>query len=61
MHEYLTEKEVSERLRIPVETLRHWRKKRQADNQIGPPYSKFGRAVRYNRHELSDYETKATA
>lgn len=41
--------EVSERLGVPVETLRTWRKARK-----GPPSYRLGRAIRY---DVAQFET----
>ena len=46
--EWLTIKEASEYLRIPVGTLRNW----TSNGRI--PYRKIGRCVRYKRSELRD-------
>lgn len=45
--EYLTIGEAAELLRVPVATLRWWR-----SQLIGPPSRKFGRHIRYGKHEL---------
>lgn len=52
---YLTDDEVSERLRglVSVGTLRNWRSAR-----IGPPYVKIGKAVLYPIAELDAWERK---
>lgn len=47
--EYLTEDEVSEYLRIPVNTLRDWRRK---DAVKVLPFHKIGRLIRYERTEI---------
>jgi len=48
---YLTEYELSERLGIPVPTLRTWRSRR-----AGPPFTKVGpRAVRYSWKAVQEY------
>lgn len=48
---YLKPEELSERLDVPIRTLENWRR-----HKIGPPWAKFGNAVRYpiagvERHE----------
>jgi len=45
--EYLTISEAAALLRVPVATLRWWR-----SQLIGPPSRKFGRHIRYGKHEL---------
>ena len=52
MEEYLTEKEVSKRLRIKVKTLQSWRQ----SGLKGPKYCKFGSAVRYPLSSVIAYE-----
>lgn len=46
---WMTEKEVSAHTRIPVETLRYWRR----DGAVRVlPFHKIGRLVRYERREV---------
>lgn len=48
---FLSETELSERLGIPVTTLRTWRNRR-----AGPPFVKIGpRAVRYSWQAVREY------
>ena len=62
--ELLTEKQVSERWNVSLNTLRFWR-----STKDGPPYVKLGRSVRYNVSALEKYlrrntcesKTRATA
>ncbi len=62
--ELLTEKQVSERWNVSLNTLRFWR-----STGDGPPYVKLGRSVRYNVSALEKYlrrntcesKTRATA
>lgn len=53
---FLTDKQVSQRIGIPVATLRRWRL-----NGTGPRYNKFGRSVRYNASEVVDYIERTVA
>ena len=50
MADFMTEKEVSELLRIEPDTLKHWRFQKK-----GPAYYKLGGAVRYRQSELKDF------
>ena len=62
--ELVDEKTVSKRFHFSLNTLRYWR-----SIGDGPPFVKFGRAVRYNVAQLLDYirrhtcepKTRATA
>ena len=64
LSELLTEKQVSERWNLSLNTLRFWR-----STGDGPPYVKLGRSVRYNVSALEKYlrrntcesKTRATA
>ena len=64
LSELLTEKQVSERWNVSLNTLRFWR-----STGDGPPYVKLGRSVRYNVSALEKYlrrntcesKTRATA
>lgn len=47
MDRLLTTNEIAERLAVPVETVRYWRKCRR-----GPRALKIGRAVRYRESDL---------
>ncbi len=47
--EYLTEDEVAEYLKVPVATLRDWRRK---DAVKVLPFHKIGRLIRYERSEV---------
>lgn len=55
MEPLLTEKEVSNRLRLAEQTLRNWR-----FNGTGPAYIKLGRAVRYRQEDIESYAKEAT-
>jgi predicted DNA-binding transcriptional regulator AlpA len=46
----LTETQVAERLGLSVATLRAWRFRK-----IGPPFVRFGRAVRYIAQDIDGY------
>ena len=48
--QYITDHEGAALSGFKVQTLRNWRHK-----GIGPPYSKIGRAVRYDRAELISF------
>lgn len=48
---YLSAREVSHRLGIPLKTLEVWRYRR-----VGPPFYKFGRLVRYGASDLDAWE-----
>lgn len=50
----LTTKEAAEYLRMSESSLRYWRQ-----NNIGPAYRKYGRAVRYLKEDLDEYDKKA--
>ena len=52
--QYLTEKEVSERLKITIRTLQAWRQ----SGLKGPSYCKFGSAERYPLSSVLEYEHK---
>ena len=62
--ELVTERQVSERWNVSLNTLRYWRSTGE-----GPPYVKIGRSVRYNVSALEKYlrrntcesKTRATA
>ena len=47
--EWMTEAQTAAEVHKTVRTLRQWRKRR-----VGPPYTFFGRTVRYHRPTLSD-------
>lgn len=44
---YMTLKELSGYLAVPVETIRYWRKL-----SVGPPALKFGKSLRFRRSEV---------
>ena len=49
--EWMTETEASKHTRIPVQTLRSWRR----DGAVRVlPFHKIGRLVRYERHEVDE-------
>lgn len=48
---WLTRKDVSERMQIPVATLAQW-----ASQGRGPKYASFGRHARYRLSDLIDWE-----
>lgn len=50
MKKFETEKELAERLKINVQTLRNYR-----HLGTGPPYTKIGRCVRYDIEEVDAY------
>ena len=43
---WITERELSARVRVPIRTLQHYR----LVDRGGPPFRKFGRAIRYSIH-----------
>lgn len=47
--EWMTEQEVSEHVKVPLETLRDWRRK---DAVKVLPFHRLGRLVRYERGEV---------
>lgn len=52
--EFLTTLQVAEITGINENTLRRWR---SDDDPAGPPYVRFGRAVRYRRSEIDQWAT----
>jgi hypothetical protein len=48
--EWMTEAQTAAEVHKTVRTLRQWRKRR-----VGPPYTFFGRTVRYHRPTLSEF------
>jgi len=50
-----TEEEVSGILQVSLSQLRKWRMKEQAGKQLGPPFKKVGRLVRYPHRALQAY------
>ena len=48
--EWMTEAQTAAEVHKTVRTLRQWRKRR-----IGPPYTFFGRTVRYHRPTLAEH------
>ena len=48
--QYLTDREVSAKLAIPLQTLRNWRYLRK-----GPAYIKLNRHVRYRAEDVDSY------
>jgi excisionase family DNA binding protein len=50
--EYITDREVARRLGLAVATLRGWRSAGE-----GPPFYRFGRAVRYRLDEVEAWVT----
>jgi hypothetical protein len=48
--EWLSERDTAADIGVSVRTLRTWRLK-----GIGPPYTYFGRAIRYNQHKLREH------
>lgn len=51
MDENLTPEQLAERLRVPLETVYLWNRKR-----TGPRYMKVGRHVRYRRDDVLEWE-----
>lgn len=51
---YITEKELSEWINVPVKTLQRWRWQGG-----GPPYAKFGGNVRYATSDILKYEKQS--
>lgn len=57
MEQLLTGKEVSELIKVSVETLNKWR----SDKSVPLPYIKIGRLVRYRLADIEAYvESQAT-
>ena len=52
--QYYNEKWVAARLGISTKTLQSWR-----DKGCGPPFHKFGTAVRYSLHDIETFERAA--
>jgi hypothetical protein len=50
LDEWMSEAEAAAEIDKTVRTLREWRRRR-----IGPPYSYFGRTVRYHRPTFIDH------
>ena len=50
LDEWMSEAEAAAEIAKTVRTLRQWRRRR-----IGPPYSHFGRTVRYHRPTFVEY------
>jgi hypothetical protein len=50
LDDWLDEADAAKAIRRSVRTLRTWRRK-----GIGPPYAYFGRAIRYNQHNLREH------
>lgn len=55
LSELVTERQVSERWNVSLNTLRYWRSVGE-----GPPYVKIGRSVRYNVTALERYLRRHT-
>ena len=51
---FLSEREVAELTNLSVKTLQRWRLL-----SMGPPYRKFGGAVRYNEGDVMDWIASA--
>lgn len=56
--QWLTRREVSERLRIPEKTIAQWASVRP---RKGPPYALFGRHARYRLSDVIDWENAQLA
>jgi len=50
-----TEEQVSEMLQLSLSQLRKWRMKCNQGKQLGPPFKKIGRLVRYPERSLQTY------
>ena len=50
-----TEEQVAEMLQVSLSQLRKWRMKKHGDKQLGPPFRKIGRLVRYPESALLAY------
>jgi len=50
-----TEEQVSEILQVSLSQLRKWRMKRNLEKQLGPPFKKIGRLVRYPEDGLQAF------
>ena len=50
-----TEEQVSEMLQVSLSQLRKWRMKCNRGRQLGPPFKKIGRLVRYPERSLQAY------
>lgn len=51
--QFINDREGAEIANFKIQTLRNWR-----HQNIGPPYVKIGRAVRYDRAEFIEYLEK---
>jgi Helix-turn-helix domain len=54
LHMY-TEEQVSAMLQVSLSQLRKWRMKQNKGKQLGPPFRKIGRLVRYPEQALQAY------
>ena len=54
LQKYYNEKWVAARLSISIKTLQSWR-----DKGCGPPFHKFGAAVRYRLYDIEKFERAA--
>lgn len=52
MTHYLRDIEVADLLGVHIGTIRAWRCKRARGEVVGPPFRKFGRAVRYHAGDV---------
>lgn len=50
-----TEEQVSEMLQVSLSQLRKWRMRSNRGKQLGPPFKKIGRLVRYPERSLQTY------
>ncbi len=50
-----TEEQVSAMLQVSLSQLRKWRMKQNKGKQLGPPFRKIGRLVRYPEQALQAY------
>lgn len=50
-----TEEEVADMLQVSLSQLRKWRMKKNGGKQLGPPFRKIGRLVRYPESALVAY------
>jgi Helix-turn-helix domain len=50
-----TEEQVSDMLQVSLSQLRKWRMKSNRGKQLGPPFKKIGRLVRYPERSLQTY------
>lgn len=58
--DYFTTEELAKYLGLSVSTLNSWRVRSNPKNSISIPYKKFGKAVRYKKSDVYEYERRQT-